>query len=87
MTKFFNIIAPAYWASYFVNDDASGLTDSEQAQADAWLAREGVTILDVVRDENGEAVEPYFSYHVQRYAPEVDYKGGDLLDYQAAVYE
>ncbi|MCK1671094.1 hypothetical protein [Bradyrhizobium sp. 150] len=32
--------APSYWACYFINGDASGMEDSEIAQADqfaAWL--------------------------------------------------
>jgi hypothetical protein len=29
---------PTIWASYFVNADASGLDDEEQAAADAWWA-------------------------------------------------
>ena len=33
--------APSAWASYFINGDASGLEDEEQAQADAFLARLG----------------------------------------------
>ena len=28
---------PVYWASYLVNDDASGLEDNEQDEIDAWL--------------------------------------------------
>ncbi len=28
--------APAHWASYLINGDASGLEDSEQAECDAW---------------------------------------------------
>lgn len=77
------IKAPSHWASYFINGDASGLTDKEQAQADAWLAREQVEIIDVADDENGEPQEPHFSWNVQLYAPEVDYRGGDLLEYVA----
>ena len=29
---------PSAWASYFVNADATGLEDDEQAAADAWWA-------------------------------------------------
>jgi hypothetical protein len=29
---------PAYWASYLINNDASGLEDNEQEQIDAWVA-------------------------------------------------
>jgi hypothetical protein len=30
----------ACWASYLINGDASGLTDEERKQADAWCERE-----------------------------------------------
>lgn len=30
------IDAPAHWAPYLINDDASGMTDEEQAECDAW---------------------------------------------------
>ena len=33
---------PAYWASYLINGDASGLEPGEQEQIDAWLAKEGL---------------------------------------------
>ena len=29
--------APAYWASYLINGDASGMDDDEAAQCDAWI--------------------------------------------------
>jgi hypothetical protein len=32
------VTAPSAWASYLINDDASGLDDQEQAQCDAWVA-------------------------------------------------
>jgi uncharacterized protein DUF6926 len=31
-------ILPAYWASYLINGDASGLSPAEGRQVDAWLA-------------------------------------------------
>jgi hypothetical protein len=33
---------PAYWASYLINGDPSGLEPDEQEQIDAFLAREGL---------------------------------------------
>ncbi len=36
------ITAPSHWASYLINDDASGLEDDEQAQCDAWIEAEGL---------------------------------------------
>lgn len=34
--------APAYWASYLINGDASGLDDAEARECDAWIARIGL---------------------------------------------
>lgn len=37
-------LLPAHWASYLINGDHSGLTDAEQAQADAaidWIGKGG----------------------------------------------
>lgn len=34
--------APSHWASYLINGDASGLSDDDERQADAWIAREGL---------------------------------------------
>lgn len=36
-TKSLTYKAPAYWASYLINGDASGLEDNEKAACDAWL--------------------------------------------------
>lgn len=33
-------IAPAYWASYLVNGDASGMEEDELAKCDKWLAHQ-----------------------------------------------
>jgi len=38
--------APSHWASYFVNGDASGMDDSEIAQADEFAAWLGGDIVD-----------------------------------------
>ena len=40
--KSFTVTAPSYWASYYVNGDASGLEDDELKAADQfhdWLAK------------------------------------------------
>ena len=37
MKSVFVISAPAYWASYLINNDASSLDEAELAQAKAWL--------------------------------------------------
>lgn len=36
------LTAPSAWASYLLNDDPSGLEDSDIAACDAWLEREGL---------------------------------------------
>lgn len=41
MLKVFTYTLPAYWASYLINGDASGLEDGEQAMIDAFVTREG----------------------------------------------
>ena len=65
----------AHWASYLINGDASGMTDLEVAQADAWYDREV---------EDGEQVvdcgEPYFSWSFGMYTG-IPVRGGDLVDY------
>jgi len=73
--------APAYWACYLINGDASGMKDNEIKQADDWQRSNNIHIIDVVRDETGEAEEPRFSGDVPFYAPQVDFKGGDVIDY------
>lgn len=38
----FEAVAPSHWAAYLINGDASGLEPDNTAQADAWIAREGL---------------------------------------------
>jgi len=65
----------AYWASYFINGDDSGLDDAEIALADAWLESQGDC--DITLDSDAE---PYFSWGYGRETG-ADCAGGDLLDY------
>ena len=82
MVEFNTITGPDFWASYFVNGDASGLNAQEKAQADAWLKREGVAhVVDVARDDDGEGREPRFTWCYDLYAPELDCCGGSVIDY------
>ena len=37
MIKTFTVTAPSYWASYYINADASGLEDDEIKAADAFF--------------------------------------------------
>lgn len=77
-----SIPGPSVWASYLVNGDSSGLEPGEKAKADAWLKREGIRIVDVERDSNGECLDPYFSWHADVYVPELGFRGAELLDYR-----
>ena len=36
------LTAPAYWACYLINGDASGMEESEIAECDAWLESVGL---------------------------------------------
>jgi hypothetical protein len=66
----------AHWASYFINGDASGLSDDERKQADAWFERE-LGPNDAIVD-CGEA---YFTWHYDLYTG-TGYRGGDVVDYR-----
>jgi hypothetical protein len=37
MNDYIQCTAPSAWASYLINDDATGLDDGESAIIDAWL--------------------------------------------------
>jgi hypothetical protein len=73
------ITGPTYWASYFINGDASGLTAEERKQADAWLKREGVAF--VLDCDN----EPRFTWHMRLHAPELNCDGGDVMEYTVQI--
>jgi hypothetical protein len=47
-------LGSAYWASYLINGDASGMTDEEIALAETWLERVGGDVVD--------CGEPFFSW-------------------------
>lgn len=71
----------AAWASYLVNGDDSGLEAGEKALADAWAARLAPWyVVDVVRNESGEAQEARFSWSFGAITGN-DCAGGELLDY------
>ncbi len=70
-----HVTGPAHWASYFVNGDASGLTDAEQVAADAWLepyTAEGWQVCDAP----GEA---WFTWSFSLHGG--DCQGGDVVSY------
>lgn len=76
------VTAPAYWASALVNGDLSGMEDEEIAAMEAYfgpLKAEGWYVVGVVRDEDGEGQEPWFTWSFDLYGGTA--KGGDILDY------
>jgi hypothetical protein len=62
---------PAYWASYLINGDASGLQDGEQSTIDAWIKHEG-------NPHFVDCGEQYFSH-----TNEATNLGGDVCDFVA----
>jgi hypothetical protein len=66
---------PAYWASYLINGDASGLEDGEQERVDEFLAREGLPAPVSCSDE------AYFSRHNDAHIG----LAGDVLHYTFLV--
>lgn len=64
---------PAYWASYLINGDHSGLSDEDKAECDAFMEKEGnPNIVD--------CGEQYFSWH-----NEATDLGGDVREYTALI--
>ncbi len=76
------ITLPAYWASALVNGDFSGLNTIEiaplKAQLDS-LRFEGWTVAGVATDDQGEPVEPRFTWSYSLYGGLAN--GGEVLDY------
>ncbi len=57
---------PAYWASYLINGDASGIDEADKAKCDEWHKTRDlpfpVSCGDKGRDEaSGETGEPWFA--------------------------
>ncbi len=65
--------APAYWASYLVNGDASGMNGADEGLARAWetkLSRDGWRVVDATG-------EPYFAHTCDA----VRNFNGDIVEY------
>jgi len=75
------VTAPSIWASYLVNGDSSGITEQDKIDADRYL--KDVDIVDVVRDDDGEGMDPYFTH--EYYLHGGDDVGGEVLDYVAVL--
>ena len=74
--KTFKVIGAAYWASYFINGDASGLEEREITLAHEWAARELGPSDHIV-----DCGEPYFSWHYTLHTGDAASQGGDVCEY------
>ena len=76
------VTLPSYWATALVNGDFSGLDADETCRCKAAIERLAPWyVVDVVRDDNGEAKESRFTWHYGLYDPLAECSGGDVLDY------
>ena len=74
-------IGSAYWANYLINGDSSGLEDREIALCDKWVAqREPAFVVDVKRDDNGDAEHQWFTWSYGLHTGD-DCSGGECLTY------
>lgn len=48
---FIDYVLPSHWACYLINGDASGMSDKEQAEVDAFAQKEGVGYCAACSDE------------------------------------
>ena len=60
---------PAYWASYLINNDATGLEEGEQETIDTFLVREGIAFVH-------DCGEPSFAH-----CNDATSLGGDVCEY------
>lgn len=77
MSKARTIIGAAYWASYLINGDDSGLEPHEVALCDAWQDRELADAESIVSCGD----EAYFSWHYDMHTGDCSVRGGDVLEY------
>lgn len=76
MPRLETITGPVYFASYFINGDASGLDHDEKQQADFWIRHHGVASV-VGMEEDSER----FTWHYALYMPGTPFSGGQVCDY------
>lgn len=70
--------APAYWASYLINGDASGLEPEEKKAADAWIERQGMGCPYSIEGED------FFAWRHDA-MPEIGGKGATVCEYAFLV--
>lgn len=89
MTETITITGPAAWATALVNGDYSGLQGPDDipdlVHLVRWLrANPGYEIVDVARDEDGEAKDPRFTWSYALHGGA--HRGGDVVDYVAVSF-
>jgi hypothetical protein len=75
----------AYWASYLVNGDSSGLSEREKHAADKWL--ESIAPyepVDLERDGSGEVVDSHIGRLNFLYPEGEQFLQADLVEYECA---
>lgn len=78
--RFVEITAPDYWACYFINGDATGMTDEEIKNADFFIEQNDIiSVIDVV--ENSER----FTWSYDLYDTRACVSGGTVVDYIVEV--
>jgi hypothetical protein len=80
------VVAPDAWACALVNGDRTGLDEREAQLCEAFetdLATDGWAVYDVVRDDEGEPCEPWFTWNYRVFVPGADgaCEGGMMRDY------
>ena len=76
------VTGAAYWASYLISDDPSGIDDRDIELCDIWLSKlpKGAYVVSC----DGES---YFSWSYGHICGDEATLGGDLLDYQILIGE
>lgn len=73
-----SVPAPAHWASYLVNDDASSLSESDAKEADAWFS-------EIVAEHPFAASVVVVGCSEESYVARFNGLQSDLLDYTIHV--
>jgi hypothetical protein len=74
MIRVETVTAPAVWASYLINGDASGITDQDREACDAWHAAQAPFYVVSCTDD-----DPRFTWSYRLHGGNAG--GGDVLDY------
>jgi hypothetical protein len=82
------VTLPSFLASALINGDESGLEERDEPVLQDvlnWLEKSRLYVIDVARDEDGNAEDPRFTWSYKLYFG--DAEGGEVLDYVCAKAE